>query len=1479
LKRSLFFRDGREDGMLGLVLPLVLAYLAAPPPPGSAEAPPGEFTLAGDGFRIRIGSDGRWREIGDAASGEDRLAPGGGPVAVAVLEDGSRLDARAAAPIDGGLRISFGERGGDVDLRLSAFPEAAIFEVAGDPAPQVKVLEFLRAPVAIGGTAGSILVLARDERFAAAVLPGTMNVETRPERIDGGWLLAARAHRKFCFKGARAALVAGPSAGIRRRVDAAAVRLGLPSSGLDGVPAKDLEMSHRSYLFLLGAGEADADRAVAAARAGGFGAVMLVQTSWSRTTGHYLVDEGRFPGGLDGLRGFVDRLHRAGLLAGLHIWASKVSKNDPCATPVPDRRIWKDRRTRLAAAVGERAAEIAVEDDVRGWPGGSARRTYEGREADHCDLIIDDEIVRYERAGGADGKTFSGCRRGAYGTKAAPHEAGAEVLHPGIDGCIPGYIIGDDGLLAEVADRAAGIFDRCGFDMVYFDGGEDVPGDLWHHSSRFQVEVLRRIRKRPVLVQGTVITPYLWSAYARTNTVDIRTAEVKAHIDRSVAGLASCRASLIPGELGWFGLWPPSTSNPGLRLDEIEYLLGKSLAHGAPISIETSLASIEGHPLGGEILALVRTYEELRLRGTLPAAEVSPLLEKGAEAALIREGSGWRLVRVDPPVPVAAGAGGSGEGIASVGALDGGSVAVLSRAGGEGDLRIALPHDALRLEDFEGAGIGIAGGPAEAAIPLGPRRLTLRAAGIAPGDLAKALAAASFRKAPGRIIWIPAGRFAGIEGAMAHGRSAWVDDWEALAPPIVATGPAPAAGAPPGGDFAEYEVDVPAAGRWSLWARVRFPRGIDDSFRLAVEEEGKPGRPIVLGNCGKNGGKWHWTGTGSGLAIDPPGDPIVLRLPSGKVRLRIAPREGGGTAATNPRLDVLCLAEDPSFRPDDAAAREGLARAGAAPPPRSGSVRIAAVSQVWSPEGRALEAVLAKVREAAAESADLVLLPQECVLGEGEPIPGPTSEALAKEARERGMYIAACIRERGAGKTFVTSFLLDREGKIAGKYRKSHKLPDEDMDLGDDLPVFPTDFGPVAMRIGTDRHFPEVDLVYAAKGARVILWSQAPEPLEDEHIQDFPSAGRAADFNVAIACARYAPAGPGWITNFYPPYCGQPIGRAYVVDREGQRIASTGRHGGVATAAIPRAALAGPGRGPSGGRAFAAIAAPSAKLPDRSWAKRRVRVAAIEGHLGIDDLLARLDDAGRWKADIACTYEFVWIAGPDRDAIARGTEAAGKSLERIRAKAREHRMYVLVAGVVDRIERNEAILYDREGREAGRYSKIAKTHPEQVPGEEAPVLETDFGRIAVRICADEWMVDLDRCFAIGGADIVFTPTQSWGPDAIFRDLRDISRAMDGGYFLVECTHPSTEARHRTKVIDPAGTVVAASEHRRGGIVTAEIDLDAGRPLRFLRVCDPHKRGGYLPEFQPDKMPRASNDLREAILAARRPELYGARAPR
>jgi len=544
-------------------------------------------------------------------------------------------------------------------------------------------------------------------------------------------------------------------------------------------------------------------------------------------------------------------------------------------------------------------------------------------------------------------------------------------------------------------------------------------------------------------------------------------------------------------------------------------------------------------------------------------------------------------------------------------------------------------------------------------------------------------------------------------------------------------------------------------------------------------------------------------------------------------------------------------------------------------------IRASVVTLPWSDEGRSLDYVLDRLDEAGlAGESDIVCLPMECVKTDGESIPGgPLSTAIAAKAKEYGMYVIGNLREMDGDKVYVTSFLCDRKGAIVGKYRKSHKMPDEDMALGDELPVFDTDFGKIAMRIGSDRYFPEIDLVYTTTGARMIFWSQMPEPVEDEHLQDYPAAGRASDYRVFIACARYSRAEKGWITSKFPPYRGSPIGRSYLINCEGQRIASTPRKGSVATAVIPMGELRGRGRKVRNWAAFTALADP-VRLPEkREWAKRKVRVTVIENHVGVNDLCRKLDKAGEMGSDIVCTYEFVWVpvhgATPSPEKVAKLCAEAIKKRARVAAKAKQWNMYVLLCGIVRDRRTNEAILYDRNGREVSRYTKIGTTYPEQIPGTEAPILETDFGRIGVKICVDQYMAEIDRCYGIKGADILFFSTQDWGPDAIWRNFRDISRSMDSQYFHVQATHSCSEAMHRSMIVDPAGIPVASSRLLGPGIVSAVIDLDKDRPRRYVRNFKPHTPKGYLPQYQSTEMPEVRNDLRDTLLAQRRPGLYQA----
>jgi predicted amidohydrolase len=217
---------------------------------------------------------------------------------------------------------------------------------------------------------------------------------------------------------------------------------------------------------------------------------------------------------------------------------------------------------------------------------------------------------------------------------------------------------------------------------------------------------------------------------------------------------------------------------------------------------------------------------------------------------------------------------------------------------------------------------------------------------------------------------------------------------------------------------------------------------------------------------------------------------------------------------------------------------------------------------------------------------------------------------------------------------------------------------------------------------------------------------------------------------------------------------------------------------------------------------------------------------------------------------------------------------AKKALERVAEKAKQYNMYILIAGVIRRYNVNEGLLYDRNGELVWRYQKVGTTYKAQIAGTETPVFDTDFGRISCRICVDEWKCELDRSYFIKGAEMLFVPTQSWGPDGILRNLRDFSRAMDTGMFHVEATHHQSEFTHRSLILEPTGIPVAqAAYYTRGSIVSAVIDLDHDRPRRYVRDYTPHEPRGYLPQYQPDKFPKVANDLSDTVRMQRRPELY------
>ena len=158
-----------------------------------------------------------------------------------------------------------------------------------------------------------------------------------------------------------------------------------------------------------------------------------------------------------------------------------------------------------------------------------------------------------------------------------------------------------------------------------------------------------------------------------------------------------------------------------------------------------------------------------------------------------------------------------------------------------------------------------------------------------------------------------------------------------------------------------------------------------------------------------------------------------------------------------------------------------------------------------------IDAAIARIREAAARGAEIVCLPElfrtayfcqredPALFDLAEPIPGPTTEVLARIARElRIVIVASLFERRAAGVYHNTAVVLDADGAVRGRYRKMH-IPDDPLyyekfyftpgDLG--FAAFDTAVGKVGTLVCWDQWYPEAARLTALAGADVLFYPTA----------------------------------------------------------------------------------------------------------------------------------------------------------------------------------------------------------------------------------------------------------------------------------------------------------------------------------------------------------------------------------------------------
>jgi N-carbamoylputrescine amidase len=152
-----------------------------------------------------------------------------------------------------------------------------------------------------------------------------------------------------------------------------------------------------------------------------------------------------------------------------------------------------------------------------------------------------------------------------------------------------------------------------------------------------------------------------------------------------------------------------------------------------------------------------------------------------------------------------------------------------------------------------------------------------------------------------------------------------------------------------------------------------------------------------------------------------------------------------------------------------------------------------------------------KIRELAQQGAELIVLQELhnslyfCQVERvdnfdlAEPIPGPSTDFFGNLAKELGVVIVTSLFERRApGLYHNTAVVLEKDGSIAGKYRKMH-IPDDPAyyekfyftpgDLG--FHPIQTSVGRLGVLVCWDQWYPEAARLMALQGADLLIYPTA----------------------------------------------------------------------------------------------------------------------------------------------------------------------------------------------------------------------------------------------------------------------------------------------------------------------------------------------------------------------------------------------------
>jgi hypothetical protein len=605
-------------GRFGLMVAMLLAL---------AEWAGGQVVLQTQDLRLEIGADGLVKSLMAKPSGteyawtavpmpvasvyrEGRMAVGSqeayGEFEVPPYRGGQCLPASAVSLAGDRLTIRFA--GADVTAvyKVITQPHYLAFELLSLAADCViDRIDLLQLRLKRLPFLGPWIDVAYDDQFGVCLCAGNIRTNAGMSRHPQYVEMRALATREVALEGATAVLFGCPNP-KERFLDVMEIverDFGMPA----GARNRRSPVQDYSYLWCYPTPD-NVDQYITLARRAGFRMLLFSYTSVTQGAGHFLFNK-EFPNGIDDLKNVTDRIRSAGLAVGMHIHYSKADRADPYVTPVPDERLHKVRTFLLSAAVDEKADTLTVCENPAGCT----------RDKDRRILQIGQELIAYRDYTTQPPYRFTGCERGHLKTAAAAHSAGEPVGLLDVDDWVK-FIRFDQNtdIQDEAARRLAEIINATGpYDMLYFDGAEDVHDPFWYHVANAQYRVYRLLKPAPPVCEAAMSGHFSWHIMSRGCAYDV----VNEHA-KSFCREISCRAAPIRAqdftriEFGWI-----ARLHPEMGPDVFEYVLSRGAAWDCPFSIRITLADAAAHPRAEDCFDTIKAWEDARITGKLTDAQ------------------------------------------------------------------------------------------------------------------------------------------------------------------------------------------------------------------------------------------------------------------------------------------------------------------------------------------------------------------------------------------------------------------------------------------------------------------------------------------------------------------------------------------------------------------------------------------------------------------------------------------------------------------------------------------------------------------------------------------------------------------------------------------------------------------------------------------------------------------------------------------